>query len=309
MDVRQRQYEIAIKGTETTTLTTGFLSSCFAVYGWNEAKKVGFLWHLDAHVSGLELIAKDLRGEIGKDLSGFDVYATSGYGLYSRLLATVLICALTLFALGRAAYPCAVVIGGAASMAVAFLYFMWNWILIRHEVRSVFGVKCQFRHASLRARVAYARALGGAVWAGRLDKLGLLQLPRTAVTIDADRGPDLPVLEVGDERPSSEDRFGITSESGVSRLPMRVAEARETGAARVPEGSGWWWASVAIGFPSFATGSASVSFALWSGSNVGWVPVILLSAGTVAVGAGLRGLLRYYTLKRNENHEPSQGRP
>lgn len=236
MDVRQRQYEIARKGTETSTLTTGYLSSCFALYGWHEDRKIGFLWHLDAHAQGLELIAEPLRHDSDADgvdvgLDGFKVYMTSGFGLYLRLMAAFVVAAIALVV------GCATdswiwrIVGGAAFVGLLG-YWLFNWIAIRIEVCKVFGKPCSFQHASFSARVAYIHGLVRAVRANILNGLCIFEWPRTAVTIDAELGPKPPILEVWTVVATSEDRFGPTSKSKHSDLPERVTEARERGAAR-----------------------------------------------------------------------------
>lgn len=228
MDVRERQYEIARTDKGPDTLTTGYLFSCFAVYGWNDDKGVGFLWHLDAHACGLERIAKRLRIAAGGDLNGFKLYMTSGLGLYFRLVATLFVLAGTLAVLGRGTHHWYQWIGGGVLVALVFAYFLLNWLFIRRKVRRVFGQRCRFQHASVGARVTYAKNLFRALRAGRLNLFHAFRWPRTAVTVDAARGPELPVLEVGDAVMSSEERFGSARDSSFSKLPVRVAVARRS---------------------------------------------------------------------------------
>lgn len=243
MDVRQRQYEIARKGTETSTLTTGYLSSCFAVYGWHKDRKIGFLWHLDAHARGLGLIAEPLRHDpddegVDVGLDGFEVYMTSGYGLYLRLMAALVVAAIAIFAGSTTDSWISWIVGGAC-YGWLLGYWLFNWIAIRIEVRKVFGKPCGFRHASFCARVAYIHGFVRAVRANMLNVLCIFQWPRTAVTIDAERGTQPPILEVWTVFGTTEDRFGPTGKSKCSDLPERVTKSRERGADR--EGSRYYW--------------------------------------------------------------------
>lgn len=212
-DVRERQFEIAREGSGPQTLRTGFLSTCFAVYGWNKADGVAFLWHLDLHPVGFRRIVKRLRAATKGDLSGCEMYLTSGYGLVARALAALVGMSLALkIALSAPDY--ANKIYALLAFALVFYFVFGNWVFARFYVSRYFGKSIKFVPAVRQAK----RGAG-------------MRLPRdrrVEVAVDVKAGPSLPIIENGD-RAVSKRRFGFAKGTRSWWRPLRVTAVRKKG--------------------------------------------------------------------------------
>lgn len=220
-DVKERQYEIARRGTQITTLKTGFLSTCIAVYGWNLAKGVGFIWHLDLHPFGLKRVVQHLQVASGDDLDGFDLYMTSGFGFIFRVIAFVILESIVFGFKYNYAGP-VVWISRAILGGSIFFIVLFNWLKISCDIKRFFGKSAHLPHVRLHDRKAHLMDLLRSLRSASFQKAAIMLIPRVEITVDADEGPSGPFFELGDAVLSSKSRFEPTSDSSPFKLPSRV---------------------------------------------------------------------------------------
>ncbi|MEM5292739.1 hypothetical protein VSR82_00090 [Burkholderia sp. JPY481] len=82
--VRERDFEIGIEGTPTQVMKTGWLNSCIAFYGVDAKKGRSFLCHMDLLGRGFDCIIDTVAAHSKQDLSGYDLYVTSGLNRFER---------------------------------------------------------------------------------------------------------------------------------------------------------------------------------------------------------------------------------
>lgn len=79
VDVRQRQYAIGLRGTDSRILVTENISTCTGLAGIDAGNGVVFLFHFDLLLSSssLKLALEELKKHV-KDLKGFQLYMVAG---------------------------------------------------------------------------------------------------------------------------------------------------------------------------------------------------------------------------------------
>jgi len=91
--VRQREYALGERGTTSSRLRTGNISTCMAFAGVDEEKGLVFLCHLDGFwcMPALKELANELQSR-GDDLAGFRLYSVAGvdpWVWYSMMLLSM----------------------------------------------------------------------------------------------------------------------------------------------------------------------------------------------------------------------------
>lgn len=132
LNVRQRQFAIGKRGSSVSTVDTAYLGPRIAFYGVDAERGLVFLSHLDFHAVGLDRLISDLKEHTEGDLSGFEVYLTTGMSWWFRLLIAALGGCVAKLVVPHSRWS---VYGAVFTAVGATILFFWSQITLYYYLR------------------------------------------------------------------------------------------------------------------------------------------------------------------------------